>query len=51
MQETDGMRQAIARNVLQNQGFTEAEADVALTQLLSRGYLYEVNDRLYLTPG
>ncbi len=51
MQETDGMRSATVRNVLRNQGFTEAEADVALTQLLSRGYLYEVNDHLYLTPG
>ncbi|WP_254544838.1 hypothetical protein [Halomarina pelagica] len=48
---TEGMRPAIAREMLRDHGFTEAEADVALTQLLSRGYLYEVDDRLYLTPG
>ncbi len=36
LQETEGMRPATAREMLQDHGFAEAETDVALTQLLSR---------------
>ncbi|MFC7157238.1 hypothetical protein ACFQPA_17535 [Halomarina halobia] len=50
MWEAEGTNRETAREVLEDQGFTESEADAALTQLLSRGYLYEVNGDLYLTP-
>lgn len=50
MDETDGMTVDEAITCLVAAEFEEPTARDALEQLQLKGYLYEVNGRLYITP-
>jgi uncharacterized membrane protein len=46
----EGLTREEAATVLTDDGFDSVDADVFLDELLSKGYLYAVDDRLYVTP-
>lgn len=47
---SDGCPRPEARQLLIDDEFTDTHAEQALHQLLMRGYLYEVEDHLFVTP-
>ena len=46
----EGLTREEAATVLTDDGFDSVDADVFLDELLSKGYLYAVDDHLYVTP-
>ncbi|MWG35380.1 hypothetical protein [Halomarina oriensis] len=46
----EGLTREEAATVLTDDGFDAVDADVFLDELLSKGYLYAVNDELHVTP-
>jgi len=48
--QAEGLTRQEATMVLTDDGFDSVDADVFLDELLSKGYLYAVDDHLYVTP-
>lgn len=46
----DGFSRDTAFDLLEEGDFVEDDAEYAVEQLLLRGYLYEVDDELFVTP-
>ena len=51
IEQADGLPREDAATVLLDDGFDRVDADVFLDELLSKGYLYAVDDQLYVTPS
>ena len=51
LERSDGLPREDAAAVLLDDGFDPADADVFLDELLSKGYLYVVDEQLYVTPS
>lgn len=49
IQSSDGIVRADASELLQDDGFSDDDAEYAIQQLLRRGYLYEVDGSLFVT--
>ncbi|MWG35026.1 hypothetical protein [Halomarina oriensis] len=50
VERNEGLSREEATTVLTDDGIDPADADTLLDELLSKGYLYAVNDELYVTP-
>jgi len=50
IEQSEGLTREEAATVLTDDGFASVDADVFLDELLSKGYLYAVDGRLYVTP-
>lgn len=48
--DDDGRSSAVVIGELLESGFVKPDAENAVSELLSKGYLYEVNEELYVTP-
>jgi len=48
--QAEGLTREEAATVLTDNEFNAVDADVFLDELLSKGYLYAVDDHLYVTP-
>jgi len=48
--QAEGLTREEAATVLTDNEFNAVDADVFLDELLSKGYLYAVNDELHVTP-
>lgn len=46
----EGLTREEATTVLTDEGVDSVDADALLDELLSKGYLYAVDDHLYVTP-
>ena len=46
----EGLPREEATTVLTDDGIDSVDADALLDELLSKGYLYAVDDQLYVTP-
>lgn len=50
-ERTDGRSREEAAAVLVDDGVDPVDAEALLDELLSKGYLYAVDDRLHVTPS
>jgi uncharacterized membrane protein len=50
IEQSEGLTREEAATVLTDEGFDAVDAAVFLDELLSKGYLYAVNDELHVTP-
>ncbi|WP_254529416.1 hypothetical protein [Natrinema gelatinilyticum] len=51
IEQTDGLSREEAATVLVDDGGDPVDAEGLLDELLSKGYLYAVDDHLYVTPS
>lgn len=49
IEPSEGLLIDNAHDRLHEEGFSDGDADYAITRLLNRGYLYEVEDRVFVT--
>ena len=50
IEQADGLSQAAITETLTGEEFSEDNAEAVISELLLKGYLYEVNGRLCVTP-
>ncbi|MFC6838371.1 hypothetical protein [Halomarina ordinaria] len=51
LERADGLSREDALTVLTDDGMDSADASHFLSELLSKGYLYAVDEHVYLTPS